>query len=162
MHAYPVGVYSVTLVASNSAGTSTLVSNNLISVISEFQAWQLQYFGCSNCPQAVGNADTDGDGISNTNEFLTGTNPTDSASALRIISTVLQGADIVITWTTAGGFTNVVQVTSGTGAGNYNTNFVDLSDPIIISGSGDATTNYVDGGGATNIPARYYRVRLVP
>jgi hypothetical protein len=25
-----------------------------------------------------------------------------------------------------------------------------------------AVTNYLDAGGATNIPARYYRVRLVP
>jgi hypothetical protein len=42
------------------------------------------------------------------------------------------------------------------------TNFTDISSPIIISGSGDATTNYVDSGGATNSPSRYYRIRLVP
>jgi hypothetical protein len=39
---------------------------------------------------------------------------------------------------------------------------VDISAPIIIPGTGDATTNYVDSGGATNTPSRYYRVRLVP
>jgi hypothetical protein len=37
-----------------------------------------------------------------------------------------------------------------------------MSGLIIISGSGDATTNYIDAGGATNIPSRYYRIRLVP
>jgi len=33
---------------------------------------------------------------------------------------------------------------------------------MIMAGSGDVTTNYVDGGGATNKPSRYYRIRLVP
>jgi hypothetical protein len=46
--------------------------------------------------------------------------------------------------------------------GSYTTNFIDLSPFIIIPGSGDASTNYFDIGGATNIPSRYYRVRLVP
>ena len=51
-HSYAAGVYTVTLVASNAVGSSTVVSNNLIAVISAFQAWQLQYFACTNCPQA--------------------------------------------------------------------------------------------------------------
>ena len=69
---------------------------------------------------------------------------------------------MVITWTTVGGLTNAVQATVGDGNGGYATNFADLSSPIIVSGSGDGATNYVDTGGATNVPARYYRVRLVP
>jgi uncharacterized membrane protein len=36
------GSYTVTLTASNSAGASTLISNNLVNVITTFQAWQLQ------------------------------------------------------------------------------------------------------------------------
>jgi polygalacturonase len=133
--------------------------------VDPFVAWQLLYFGCTNlvtCPQAAGDADFDGDGISNTNEFLAGTNPTNSASGLRIISTVRRTTDVVITWTTAGGFTNTIQATSGNGNGGYTNNFADISGPISIQGSGDTTTNYVDGGGATNSPSRYYRVRLVP
>ncbi len=127
-----------------------------------FAAWQLQYFSCTNlaiCPQAAGNADPDGDGISNTNEFLSGTDPTDSLSGLRILSVTRQGADISITWRTVGGRTNIVQAT---GTAGYTTNFTDISAPIIIPGNGAATTNYVDSGGATNTPSRYYRVRLVP
>ncbi len=50
----------------------------------------------------------------------------------------------------------------GDGNGGYTTNFADVSGPIIINVSGDTTTKYTDGGGATNGPARYYRIRLVP
>ena len=95
-------------------------------------------------------------------EFLAGTNPTNSLSALRIISAVQQSNDVVITWTTAGGHTTVVQAAAGDANGGYTTNVIDICDPINISGSGDVTTNYVDVGGATNVPSRYYRVRVVP
>jgi hypothetical protein len=70
--------------------------------------------------------------------------------------------DIRVTWTTTAGKTNVVQVTSGDANGGFTNNFVDLSPPIIVPGIGQVGTNYLDSGGATNIPARYYRVRLVP
>jgi hypothetical protein len=50
----------------------------------------------------------------------------------------------------------------GGAAGAYGTNFTDISGSIILQGSGGVTTNYVDGGGATYVPSRYYRIRLVP
>lgn len=160
-HTYAAGTYSVTLTASNAAGTSTLVSNNLITVLSAFQAWQNQYFGCTNCAQAQPDADPLGKGISNTNQFLAGLNPTNFASLFRIISVAPQGSNVVITWTAAGTRTNAVQVMGGGTAGAYGTNFTDISSSIILQGSVDVTTNYVDGGGATNAPSRFYRIRLV-
>jgi len=76
---------------------------------------------------------------------------------------VRQTTDVVITWATAGGFTNAVEATSGDTQGGYAAgSFTNISGPIVIPGSGDTTANYVDGGGATNIPSRYYRIRLVP
>jgi len=150
---------------STAGQVNLIVGDSTPPSVDPFVAWQLQYFGCTNlaiCPQVAGDADADGDGMNNTNEFLSGTDPTNSASALRIISTVRQTTDVVITWTTAGGFTNAVQVTPGDVNGNYATNFTDISEPIIVSGSGDATTNYTDSGGATNGPSRFYRIRLVP
>jgi hypothetical protein len=75
---------------------------------------------------------------------------------------VRQGNDVLITWTTAGAHTNAVQATAGDGSSGYATNFTDIGSLIIITGDGDATTNYTDAGGATNSPSRYYRVRLVP
>ncbi len=162
-HAYPAGTYTVTLTASNWFGASTVTQSNLVvAVNAAFESWQMGNFGCTNCPQAVPSADPDGDGMNNMAEYLAGTDPNNSASGLRVISMVRQGANTVITWTTAGGRTNVVQVTAGDVNGNYTNNFTNLSSPIVISGSGDATTNYTDVGGATNRPSRYYRVRLAP
>ena len=130
--------------------------------LSAFQQWQIQYFGSTTNVAAAADADPDGDGQDNMAEFLSGTNPTNSDSVFLITSTVEQGNDIGITWTTAGGHTNAVQASVGGAGGNYATNFADISSPIIIPGVGDVTTNYTDTGGATNQPSRYYRVRVVP
>ncbi len=159
-HSYAAGVYTVTLVASNAVGSSTIVSNNLIAVLSAFQAWQIQYFGCTNCTQAQPGADPYGKGISNTNQFLLGLNPTNPASVFQILSVAPSGSDLRITWATAGGITNVVQATTGLADGSYATNFVDVSPLIIIQGSGDTTTNYLNTGVVTNFSTQYYRIRL--
>ena len=153
----PAG-YTYTI-STNTAGQVNLVVTSLLTA---FEQWQINYFGSTTNPLAAAGADPDGDGMSNTNEFLAGTNPTNSLSGLRIISVVQQSNDVVITWTTAGGHTNAVQATAGDAGGGYATNFTNISGSIIIPGSGDTTTNYVDTGGATNTPSRYYRIRLVP
>jgi hypothetical protein len=160
-----VGTYSV--IASNVTSGCTAAMNGSVSVTpgDPFTCWQLQYFGCTNCPQAAATADPDGDGQNNMAEFLAGTDPTNSASALRITSTATQGANVSITWNTAGGHTNIVQVTSGDGSGGYTTNnFADIpnSQTILPGSGGDTSTNYLDLGGATNVPSRYYRIRLMP
>src|SRR6202040_3786310 len=90
-------------------------------------------------------ADNDGDGMSNLQEYLAGTNPTDSASAFRITSITPSNNDAMITWRTAGGRTNIVQAMTDL-SGSYS----DRSPNIVIVGSGGATTNYLDVGGATN------------
>jgi hypothetical protein len=125
-------------------------------------SWQSQYFGCTNCANAAPDADPFGKGMSNTNQFLLGLNPTNPASVFRILSVVPQSNDVVIIWATGGGPTNVVQATGGDVNGGYSTNFTDISGPIAIPGSGDTTNNYRDTGGATNNPSRYYRIRLGP
>jgi PKD repeat protein len=159
-HSYAAGAYTVTLTASNSVGSSTIVSNNVITVLSAFQAWQLQYFGCTNCPQAQAGADPYGKGISNTNQFLLGLNPTNPVSVFQVLGVSPHGSDMQITWATAGGITNVVQATTGLADGSYSTNFVDVSPLIIIQGSGDTMTNYLNTGAITNFSTLYYRIRL--
>jgi hypothetical protein len=115
--------------------------------------------------------DPDGDGYSNWEEYEAGSDPQNPLSTplqvvappFQITSVVRAGNNIVLTWNTAGGLTNQVQVTSGGTGGSYSTNgFTNLGAQMLIGGSGIITTNYTDVGGATNTPARYYHVRLVP
>jgi hypothetical protein len=88
---------------------------------------------------------------------------TTNASSFLVTSIVqTNSSDIFVMWATTGGTTNVVQVNPGDVNGSYTTNFTDLSSDIIIQGSGNISTNYLDAGGATNFPSRYYRIRLQP
>jgi PKD repeat protein len=158
-HVYAAGTYPVTLVVTGQGGANTNFQANYIVALTAFQSWQIQYFGTTNNPGDA-NSDPDGDGMNNLQEFLAGTNPTNSASALRITSIVKQGTNVVVTWTTAVGKTNALQVTSGGPGGSYATNgFADL---VIITNTVGTVTNGTDVGGATSSAARYYRVRLVP
>ncbi len=112
-HTYAAGTYTVTLIVTGTGGASTNLQPNYITVLTAFQSWQVQYFGSTTSPAAAQNADPLGKGMSNLNQFLAGINPTNSASAFRITSVVQQGSDVLVTWTTAGGYTNVVQVNTG-------------------------------------------------
>ena len=175
-HTYAAGTYTVALTASNAIGTSTLVSNNLISVVTALQAWQLHYFGCTNCAQAQPSADPDGTGMSNTNRFLAGFNPTNPAAYPHIISiantnttdinVIYLGANGDNTWSPGiASRTNVLELTAGMAGGGYSSNFVSANVTNILGGGAGTgiVTNMIDAGGATNSPSRYYRVRvLVP
>ena len=120
-----------------------------------------QAVGAHRIPAAP-NADPYGKGISNTNQFLLGLNPTNPASVFQILSVVPQSIDMVIRWAAAGIRTNAVQAGSGNANGGYTTNFSTISGSIILTPSGDTTINYTDSGGATNGPSRYYRIQFVP
>jgi hypothetical protein len=141
-----------------------------------FTTWQTHYFTGSPLNSAPG-ADPLGKGISNTNQFLAGFNPTNAAAYLHItsVSKTNSSTDIRVDYLGASGDstytggpasrTNILEFTAGT-AGSYNSNnFASTGVTNILSGGvGLGTmTNMVDSGGATNNLSRYYRVRvLVP
>jgi hypothetical protein len=104
--------------------------------------------------------DSDGDGMTDLEEYLAGTDPTNSASYLHIISIARTGEDVSVTWLMGSGKTNALQRTAGAGDGSYQTN--SFTDLFTVTNTVGTVTNYLDIGGATNTPARYYRVRLVP
>ena len=155
--------YYYVVSATNPGGESANSTEVSATPLSAFQFWQFQYFGCTNCAAADPDADPLGKGISNTNQFLLGLNPTNSASVFRIRSVVPLGNNVNVTWQTAGGRTNVVQAATGDANGGYSNNFADVAGAeTVILGTGDIVTNYTDAGGATNTPARFYRIRWVP
>jgi hypothetical protein len=88
-----------------------------------------------------------------------------ATNLFQIISITREGADIRLTWTTAGGHDYMVQTNAPPLDGSYtnNFNFSDLAT-ISVPGIGESTTNYLDVGGVTNAvpisPSRYYRIRL--
>ena len=158
-HSYAAGTFTVSLAITGPGGVSTNTQLNCIATTTPFHDWQVQYFGSPTNPAAAADADPDGDGQNNMAEFLAGTDPTNSASAFRIISIARQGQGFRVTWMSGIGTTNVLQVASGDDCGGYSDNFIDL---FGVTNAVGATTNYLDAGAATNFPARYYRVRLVP
>jgi hypothetical protein len=168
------------------AGFSATVSTNTLPLVQllvttggptdPFTTWQNQYFG-GNTGTASGNADPFGKGMSNTNQFLAGFNPTNVAAYVHITQIVKTNTtDVFVAYLGASGNntttppmasrTNVLEFTAGTVNGSYNSNnFASTGVTNILSGGNGSglLTNMVDPGGATNKPSRYYRVRvLVP
>jgi PKD repeat protein len=171
------GVYTVQEIVSGLGGSSTDTVVALVSVYDPFAWWQLGYFGSTNNnPNTAPGGDYTGTGMSNTNKFLAGFNPTNPAAYLRIlgvattnttdINVIYLGASGDNTWSPGiASRTNVLEFTAGAGDGSYSNSFVSTGQTNVLSGgSGTGTvTNMVDVGGATNTPSRYYRVRvLVP
>ena len=69
------------------------------------------------------------------------------------------GDDIDLTWLSFGDTTNVIQLVTPIINGNYTNSYADL-DTVVVPGSGAAVANWVDYGGATNFPSRFYRIDL--
>jgi alpha-tubulin suppressor-like RCC1 family protein/predicted phage tail protein len=75
---------------------------------------------------------------------------------LQITSLLLTNYDALITWSTFGNTTNVVEATTKLDAA-----FSEVSPQIIISDRGPTVTNYLDVGAGTNSASRFYRIKLV-
>jgi hypothetical protein len=164
------------------------LTSNSWAAFSDFNRWQLQYFGCTNCPIAAPTADPDGDGQNNLAEFMAGTDPTNSSSCIRILTVVpaivggssgkvasrlgpepaQSSVGVVVTYYGAGGLsstynpppkTNVLEYSASTPA---SADFVSTGITNILLEPGDVVTNMVDFSGATNGPVLFYRVRVLP
>ena len=152
--------YYYVVAAFNSYGESLNSTEVSATPLSNYQQWQSQYFGSVTNPAGATNMDADGDGLSNLQEFLAGTDPTNSAAAFRITSIVGNGNDVLVGWMTGFGKTNALQVTVGDDTGGYNSN--NFADIFTVTNTAGSVTNYLDQGAITSAPVRYYRVRVVP
>jgi hypothetical protein len=117
-------------------------------------SWMMKYFGHPTGQagdHSLAQDDADGDGMSNLQEYLTGTNPKDPASVFRLqLSPVLTGNSVQITWPTLPGKNFKVQ---------YKAN---LTDPAWLDFPGNVWvmenrayfTTVIDG----TQPSLFYRV----
>ncbi|MSU59600.1 MAG: metallophosphoesterase family protein [Pedosphaera sp.] len=116
-------------------------------------------------------ADPDGDGLTNLQEYLANTNPTNAASALRITSAAQDGSGhFQMTWASIGGTRYRVQFSNGDVNGGVNglfsavTQHVTLEMDPLPPGTVSArsfTDDWTLTGGASPNGARHYRVQVV-
>ncbi|MGD0652100.1 MAG: DUF6259 domain-containing protein [Verrucomicrobiia bacterium] len=116
-------------------------------------SWRYQYFGSGTTTNSssCASCDPDGDGLTNLLEFHAGTDPTNSASALRITAIVPVGADMRVYFTSVSGKYYCLERCDF--MGGVWTNIVDN-----IPGT-DGIQQATDIGGASRV-AGFYRVRL--
>jgi glycosidase len=117
--------------------------------------WRLAYFGHA-LGQAAdlsrGGDDADGDGVSNLDEYLAGTDPTNAGSVFRITGVAVKSSGVQVTFNTVSNHTYQLQRTDSLGAA---TNWSDVGAAAAGSG-GVLLLN--DSGGAMSASG-YYRVR---
>jgi len=98
--------------------------------------------------------DFDGDGLTNLQEYLAGTDPNAPLNVLRIIEVALAGSDAQINFTSVTGKTYRVESADSIGSGIWN--------PVGGTAAGTGATVTVTNPGAAGQARRAYRVRLLP
>jgi len=111
-------------------------------------AWQLQYFGTTGVDP---NADPDHDGMSNMQEYLAGTDPTDPQSRFQIVRVVPNSSGSLIQWSSAQGKFYTVQRST-----DLLTGFVDSQTHIPAT----APLNSAQDTSSTSGGPYFYRIRV--
>ena len=116
------------------------------------------------------NGDTDGDGLTNLQEYLANTNPTNAASALRITSMSREAnGKFTLTWEAIGGTRYRAGYDNAAANGGLSGAFSDIVRPVTeemnpegigIATNQSFTDDFIATGPATN-GARYYRIQVV-
>ena len=152
------GTSSVTLSATNAGGTGNATLSLQVQADADGDgmgdAWETAN-GLNPASAADANTDLDGDGQSNLAEWLAGTAPNNSSSRLTILTQVIVGSDVQVTWGAVAGRRYRVLKRTDLVSGSW----TDLTPAPLVATS--AAGSYTHTGGFTGT-AGYYRVEIVP
>jgi hypothetical protein len=116
-------------------------------------AWEIAH-GLNPTNSSDAARDDDGDGFSNLQEYLAGTDPANPASSLHVTSSVITGHDVQVSFASVLDKNYLLE----SSASFSPTNWMIITQNVAGTGG---TISLADPGGATNVPSRFYRVRLM-
>ena len=116
-----LGTNTFTVVAANAHG-STTQSFAVIVVHSPYTQWLADHSVDLSSPDADPEADPDGDDFTNRQEYLAGTDPTNSASRFEIVFDSASIASNTVVWTFPGSTSRVYQLVTSTNLVDWVTN----------------------------------------
>jgi hypothetical protein len=125
--------------------------------VDPFEAWRAAYFTSAQLTNAAissATADPDEDGLNNEQEYLAGTDPTNTASVLRISASefCVPSSEFVIRWQSVSNKVYDVQATT-----NLLVAFTNVVTNLPATPTLNVHTDSVSGVGS-----RFYRVKAVP
>jgi PKD repeat protein len=162
VHTYQLpGTNTVQLIVTGPLGSSTSVQSGLITATSVDTVgdgipnwWRAHYFGGTGATtntQSCAVCDPDGDGMSNWQEYLADTNPTNSASLLALVDISPQTNGLAISWIGGTASIQIVECRRNLAdPGESGTALFTNTPPTAI------TNTFVDAGLSTNV---FYRIK---
>ncbi|MGZ4966939.1 MAG: M12 family metallopeptidase [Chthoniobacterales bacterium] len=154
--AIPVG-YAISATATNPAGSTSEFSQDVnVATAGDSNgdgipdAWATAHGFSVNA--SIANQDTDGDGLTNLQEFYAGLDPRSAQSFLRLTSVVKQGSGVQLSFPSASGRVYRLEGRGGLTSGSWQS----LLDGIVGTGSAIQLSD------APGVTQRFYRVRVIP
>jgi hypothetical protein len=119
------------------------------SGLAGFHAWLAQYGLATD--GSADYVDSDGDGMNNWQEWICGTNPTNAASALRLLTPTPSGTNLTLSWRSVLGIGYFLQRSTNLGVPG---SFIPLATNLL---SQTGTTSFIDTN-AAGVGPLFYRV----